>query len=118
MEVTYHLLEEFVRPPLVKRQNPIIIQAIPHFSFHNYQPNYPQLSHNHQQASLQINPIYLLMLTDFQSYSPKPLYYDDIPNPAPPPTTHIINDFAKRPNNRPTPSYYGYDSHQVHKHLF
>ena len=65
--------------------------------YHQYQASSPFYASSYYHSFIQPAAAVLLYDLQFPQDHPKPLYYDDINSAAvkaPPPTTHIVNDFA------------------------
>ena len=99
-EVTYHIYEEYmpaIKPQPIKREVPIVVQTIPHFSLNNFYGI--NTGHEHAKASFQsypfpnLNPLVLYVLKQAPIYHrnaqhehdqthhshPLPFSYHDLP---------------------------------------
>ena len=112
-ELTYHLYEEY-QPQPIKREVPIIVQTVPHFSLNNFYGfpgnavgGHGQKASFHSSPSFP-NPLVLYVLQQAPIYHQAPdsylthhdlprLYYEDLTRTnhygsKVPLTTHIVND--------------------------
>ena len=126
-ELTYHLYEEY-QP--IKREVPIIVQTVPHFSLNNFY-GFPSNTFGGQKASFYSspsfpNPLVLYVLQQAPIYHQAPdsylthhdlprLYYEDLTRTnhygsKVPLTTHIVNDAKHHEYQRYHPAV----SHKVY----